>query len=157
MIRLRNSSDGDDKDTAELVAKPSKFSNDTRFPSWQRKLTNYLVDKTGKTGTPLSYVIREDDAVPMAAEIALLAMAYERAIMSTNLAGPSYETDNGRVWGLLQELCEGGPAWSFIAKSSNARNGRDAFKALVVHYEGTAQQSRSKQAAYVIVANSTYD
>jgi hypothetical protein len=157
MIRLRNSSDGDDKDTTELVAKPSKFSNDTRFPSWQRKLTNYLGDKTGKTGTPLSYVIREDDVVPTAAEIALLATAHERAIMSTNLAGPSYEADNGRVWGLLQELCEGGPAWSFIAKSSNARNGREAFKALVVHYEGAAQQSRSKQAAYVIVANSTYD
>eukprot|EP00978_Attheya_sp_CCMP212_P043722 scaffold290084_cov32-Attheya_sp.AAC.1 len=53
MIRLRNSSDGDDKDTTELVAKASKFSNDTRFPSWQRKLTNYLGDKMGKTGTPL--------------------------------------------------------------------------------------------------------
>jgi hypothetical protein len=157
MIRLRNSSDGDDKDTAELVAKPAKFSNDTRFPSWQRKLTNYLGDKNGKTGTPLSYVIREDDAVPTAAELALLATAHERAIMSTNLAGPSYEADNGRVWGLLQELCEGGPAWSFIAKSSNARDGREAFQALVIHYEGAAQQSRSKQAAYVIIANSTYD
>eukprot|EP00978_Attheya_sp_CCMP212_P021963 scaffold64796_cov27-Attheya_sp.AAC.1 len=54
MIRLRNPSDVDDKDTAKLVAKPSKFSNDTRVPSWQRKLTNYLGDKTGKTGTPLS-------------------------------------------------------------------------------------------------------
>eukprot|EP00978_Attheya_sp_CCMP212_P013374 scaffold33652_cov25-Attheya_sp.AAC.1 len=157
MIRLRNSSDGDDKDTTELVAKPSKFSNDTRFPSWQRKLTNYLGDKTGKTGTPLSYVIREDDVVTTAADIALLATAHKMAIMSTNLAGPSYEADNGRVWGLLQKLCEGGPAWSFIAKSSNARNGREAFKALAVHYEGGAQQSRSKQAAYVIVANSTYD
>eukprot|EP00978_Attheya_sp_CCMP212_P046755 scaffold409848_cov35-Attheya_sp.AAC.1 len=70
--------------------------------------------------------------------------------MSANLAGPSYEADNGRVWGLLQELCEGSPAWSFIAKtkSSNARDRREAFKALVIHYEGAAQQSRSKQAAY---------
>jgi hypothetical protein len=157
MIRLRNASDGDDKDSAELVAKPSKFSNDTRFPSWQRKLTNYLGDKNGKTGTPLSYVIREEDAVLPPAEVALLATAHERAIMSTNLAGPSYESDNGRVWGLLQELCEGGPAWSFIAKCSTARDGREAFKALVVHYEGAAQQSRSKQAAYVILASSTYD
>eukprot|EP00978_Attheya_sp_CCMP212_P002021 scaffold4145_cov55-Attheya_sp.AAC.4 len=157
MIRLRNSSDGNDKETAELVAKPSKFSNDTRFPSWQCKLTNYLGDKTGKTGTPLSYVIREDDAVPTASEIALLVTAHERAIMSTNLAGPSYKSDNGRMWGLLQELCKGGPAWSFIAKSSNARNGREALKVLVVHYEGAAQQSRSKRAAYVIIANSTYD
>eukprot|EP00978_Attheya_sp_CCMP212_P030185 scaffold110035_cov54-Attheya_sp.AAC.3 len=80
MIRLRNSSDGNDKDMAELVAKPSKFSNDTHFPSWQRKLTNYLGDKTGKMGTPLSNVIREDDGVPTAAEIALLAMAHKRAI-----------------------------------------------------------------------------
>eukprot|EP00978_Attheya_sp_CCMP212_P015419 scaffold39820_cov32-Attheya_sp.AAC.1 len=102
-------------------------------------------------------MIQEDDVVPTAAEITLLATAHERAIMSTNLAGPSYEADNGRVWGLLQELYEVGPAWSFIAKSINARNGREAFKALVVHYEGAAQQSCSKQAAYVIVANSTYD
>eukprot|EP00978_Attheya_sp_CCMP212_P005366 scaffold12016_cov65-Attheya_sp.AAC.2 len=102
--------DGDDNDSSELVVKPSKFSNDTRFPSWQCKLTNYLGDKTGKTGTLLSYVIRENDAVPTDAELALLAMAHKRAIMSTNLAGPSYESDNGRVWGLLQELCEGGPA-----------------------------------------------
>eukprot|EP00978_Attheya_sp_CCMP212_P036656 scaffold167970_cov76-Attheya_sp.AAC.1 len=144
MICLRNSSDDDDKDTAKLVVKPSKFSNNTRFPSWQRKLTSFLGDKMGKTGTPLSYVIREDDTVPMPAEITLLAMAHERAIMSTNLAGPSYEADNGRVWGLLQELCEGGPVWSCIAKSSNARDGREAFKALVIHYEGAAQQSRSK-------------
>eukprot|EP00978_Attheya_sp_CCMP212_P008920 scaffold21039_cov30-Attheya_sp.AAC.3 len=157
MIRLRNLSDGDDKDSAKLVAKPSKFSNDTRFPSWQRKLENYLGNKTGKTGTPLSYVIREDDAVPTAAELTLLATAHERAIMSTNLTGPSYESDNGLVWGLLQELREGGPVWSFIAKSSTARNGREAFKALVVHYEGAAHQSCSKQAAYVIIANSTCD
>eukprot|EP00978_Attheya_sp_CCMP212_P019112 scaffold53150_cov59-Attheya_sp.AAC.3 len=78
--------------------------------------------------------------------------------MSTNLAGPSYEADSGHMWGLLQELCEGGLTWSFIAKSSTYRNGREAFKALlVVHYEGAAQQSCSKQAAYVIIANSTYD
>eukprot|EP00978_Attheya_sp_CCMP212_P003439 scaffold7120_cov60-Attheya_sp.AAC.2 len=103
---------------------------------------NYLGDKTGKTGTtPLVYVIQEDDAVPTAAEITLLATAqHERAIMSMDLAGPSYEADKGRVWELLQELsCEGGAAWSFIAKSS------------------AAQQSRSKQVEYVIIANSTYD
>eukprot|EP00978_Attheya_sp_CCMP212_P019113 scaffold53150_cov59-Attheya_sp.AAC.4 len=57
MIHLRNSSDGDDKDSGELVAKPSKFLNNTRFPSWQCKLMNYLGDKMGKMGTPLSYVI----------------------------------------------------------------------------------------------------
>eukprot|EP00978_Attheya_sp_CCMP212_P048283 scaffold497460_cov59-Attheya_sp.AAC.1 len=144
MIRLHNSSDSNDKDSGKLVAKPSKFSNDTRFPSWQCKLTNYLGDKTGKTGTPLSYVIREKYMVPTAAEIALLVTTYERAIMSMNLTGPSYKSDNGRVWGLLQEWCKGGPSWSFIAKSSTAQNGREAFKVLVIHYEGTAQQSRSK-------------
>jgi hypothetical protein len=114
MIRLHNSSNGDDKDSAELVAKPSKFSkfsNDTRFPSWQRKLTKCLGNKTGKTGTPHSYVIREDhDAVPPDATITLLATAHKWAIMSTNLAGPSYKSDNGCVWGLLQELCQGGTA-----------------------------------------------
>eukprot|EP00978_Attheya_sp_CCMP212_P001752 scaffold3589_cov44-Attheya_sp.AAC.2 len=87
----------------------------------------------------------------MADEITLLATAHERAIMSMNLARPSYESDNGRVWGLLQELSKGCPAWSFIVKSSTTRNGREAFKALVVHYEGVAQQSCSKQAAYVII------
>jgi hypothetical protein len=121
-------------------------------------LLNYLNDKLGKTGTPLSYVLRESDAVLPAAELANLATAHERLVMSTNLAGPSYEIDNGRVWGLLlQELCEGGPAWSFIAKFATARDGCRAHKTLVVHYEGAAQQSCSKQAAYVIIANSSYN
>ena len=157
MIRLRDSSGGDEKDRGDLVAKPLKFTHDTKFPSFDRKLLNYLNDKLGKTGTPLSYVLRESDAVLPAAELAILATAHERLVLSTNLAGPSYEIDNGRVWGLLQELCEGGPAWSFIAKFASARDGRGAHKALVVHYEGAAQQSRSKQAAYVIIANSSYD
>jgi hypothetical protein len=160
MIHLRNASDGDDKDSAELVAKPStKFSNDTHFPSWQRKLTNYLDDKNGKTGTPLSYVIREEDAVPPPAEVTLLATAHKQAIVSTNVARPFYESDNGRVWGLQQELSKGGPTWwFFIANcSSTARDGNEAFKSLVMHYEGAAQQSRSKQAAYVIITSSTYD
>ena len=135
MIRLRDSSGGDEKDRGDLVAKPLKFTYDTKFPSFDRKLLNYLP----------------------AAELANLATAHERLVLSTNLAGPSYEIDNGRVWGLLQELCEGGPAWSFIAKFASARDGRGAHKALVVHYEGAAQQSRSKQAAYVIIANSSYD
>eukprot|EP00978_Attheya_sp_CCMP212_P036902 scaffold170607_cov39-Attheya_sp.AAC.1 len=38
-IHLHNSSDGGVKDSRKLVAKPSKFSNDTLFPSWQRKLS----------------------------------------------------------------------------------------------------------------------
>ena len=120
MIRLRDSSGGDEKDRGDLVAKPLKFTHDTKFPSFDRKLLNYLNDKLGKTGTPLSYVLRESDAVLPAAELAILATAHERLVLSTNLAGPSYEIDNGRVWGLLQELCEGGPAWSFIAKFANA-------------------------------------
>eukprot|EP00957_Ditylum_brightwellii_P133457 10174885-Ditylum_brightwellii.AAC.1 len=120
MICLRNSSGGDEKDRGDLVAKPLKFTHDTKFPSFDRKLLNYLNDKLGKTGTPLSYVLRELDAVLPTAELANLATAHERLVMGTNLAGPSYEIDNGRVWGLLQELSEGGPAWSFIAKFATA-------------------------------------
>eukprot|EP00978_Attheya_sp_CCMP212_P024825 scaffold78647_cov49-Attheya_sp.AAC.1 len=67
MIHLCNKSDKDEKDLGKLVAKPTKFKNDSHFPSWNHKLTDYLGNKLGKTGTPLSYVIRADDAVPDAA------------------------------------------------------------------------------------------
>eukprot|EP00978_Attheya_sp_CCMP212_P029642 scaffold105970_cov43-Attheya_sp.AAC.3 len=67
MIHLCNNSDKDEKNLGKLVANPTKFKNDTHFPSWNHKLTDNLGDKLEKTGTPLSYVIRADDAVPDAA------------------------------------------------------------------------------------------
>jgi hypothetical protein len=43
---LLNASDGDDKDSAELVAKPSKFSNDTRFLSWPNRHFNITNERS---------------------------------------------------------------------------------------------------------------
>jgi hypothetical protein len=123
MICIHNSSNGNatNKDSGELVAKPTKFLNDNRFPSWNRKLTNYIGNKMGKTGTTLSYVIREDDAVP-----------------SDAVLTPDHPTKQ------IMALC--GDCYM-----STSWNGCEAFKALVVHYEGATQQSRSDQAAYVII------
>jgi hypothetical protein len=112
---------------------------------------DYLGNKLGKTGTSLSYVIQADDAVPDAAVdlLTAIAMTHEKAIKSTNFDRPSYEADNGHMWGWLLELCEGGTVWSFIFKSSMARNGCGAYKAPVVHYKGAEHISHAPSRIYM--------
>jgi hypothetical protein len=98
-------------------------------------------------------VIRED-------EVPQVNQAYQsehhRLIAITPLAGAAYEEDNGKVFDLLKSWTINGPAWTWMRAHNVTRNGRQALRALVNHFEGDAQRDRVKDAAYASIAAARY-
>jgi hypothetical protein len=77
-------------------------------------------------------------------------------IAITPLAGPEFDEDNGKVFDLLKSWTINGPAWTWMRAFNATRNGRQAWLALVNHFEGDAQRDRVKDAAYVAIAAACY-
>jgi hypothetical protein len=77
-------------------------------------------------------------------------------IAITPLLGAAYEEDNGKVFDLLKSWTINGPAWTWMRTYNATRNGRQAWLALVGHFEGDAQCDRMKDAAYASIAAARY-
>ena len=50
--------------------------------------------------------------------------------------GPSYNSDNARVFGILSTALAGTSAMALITRYRKTRNGRDAYLSLVTHHMG---------------------
>lgn len=107
----------------------------------------------GKDDIPLAFVIRED-AVPQPNQV--FQSEHHRLIAITPLQGLEYEEDNGRVFDLLKSWTINSHAWTWMRAYNNVRNGRQAWLALVQHFEGDAQRDRVKDQAYTSIASAKY-
>ncbi len=81
---------------------------------------------------------------------------HQRLIAVTPLQGVEFEDDNGRVFDLLKSWTLNGPAWTWMRAHNGTRNGRQAWLALVDHFEGDAQRDRVKDNAYAAIAAAKY-
>jgi hypothetical protein len=72
------------------------------------------------------------------------------------LLGIEFEEDNGRVFNILKSLLINGPAWTWMRVYNNTHNGRQAWLALITHFEGDAQRDRVKDKAYAVIAAAKY-
>jgi len=68
----------------------------------------------------------------------IYATTHKLLVSRAILYGPEYNTNNGIVFDLLQSLTLNGAAWSWISGFQQARDGHNAWKALVTYYEGDA-------------------
>jgi hypothetical protein len=67
--------------------------------------------------------------------------------------GDLFKKDNGMIYDELKALLVNIPAYTWIRAFDCTRNGRQAWFALISHYEGTNEQNRVKDAAYATIRN----
>jgi hypothetical protein len=138
----------------ELVVKPpSKYKKDTKWKNFKEGAIAYLNAIKGKYDIPLAYVIREDEQ-PVSNQI--FQSEHHRLIAVIPLQGIEFEEDNGRVFDLLKSWTINGHAWTWVRSFNSTRNGRQAWLALVNHFEGDAQRDKVKDHAYAAIAAAKY-
>jgi hypothetical protein len=114
---------------------PAKFSDSGDKKTWFDNISAYLEQVIGEAGTPVSYVVRDDDD-PLADE------GFEMPTFSKEMRyrgrhdGMFWVADNSTVHLFLYQLCHGTMAWGAIQSFEMTENGRAAFKALKSMYLG---------------------
>jgi hypothetical protein len=146
-LRSRKRAGGDDEES--IIKQPGDFTDAAKWKMWNELFQNYLGSLLNRYRVPLLYVLREDDAILLdPAEIAALPTAHERFLQTTPLSGAQYETDNGRVFELLESLLIKGTYHSYIEPYKVARDGRGGYLALTTHFEGPTVIGTSLEDSY---------
>ena len=137
------------------VAKPDKFTEDSKWGDWYPTFQNFLKSVPGMQGIPLSYVIR-DNAAGAAADDPQLSFL-DNFVQRAPLYGDAYSTDNSEVHTYIVYFTRGNSvAESKITSHGGNQNGRDDFIALKEHYEGVGINSVEVNKAENIIANLFY-
>ena len=111
------------------------------YKNWIKKVANYLDSRKGKSGVPLSYVIRPADADPMNAPD-----EYTRALWAASFDTPQYKDDNREVYHLFKDLLTKTDGATWFEKVADG-DGRAAHLLLREHYVGEAHDMRRAAAA----------
>ena len=111
------------------------------YKNWIKKVANYLDSRKGKSGVPLSYVIRPADADPMNAPD-----EYTRALWAASFDTPQYKDNNREVYHLFKDLLTKTDGATWFEKVADG-DGRAAHLLLREHYVGEAHDMRRAAAA----------
>ena len=136
----------------EMVAKASKKDSDSKlyypeafsatdYKNWIKKVENYLDSRTGKSGVPLSYVIRPATVNPAEAP-----NEYSRAMWAASFEKQQYREDNREVYHLFKDLLTKTEGATWFEKVKDG-DGRAAHLLLREHYVGEAHDMRRAAAA----------
>jgi hypothetical protein len=142
-----------EQDEEVIIKPPTEYKTGTKWKAFKEGSIAYLNCIKGSHNIPLVYIIREQ-AVPQPNQA--YQSDHHRMIAITLLAGPEVDEDNGKVFDLLKSWTINGPAWTWMRAFSATRNGRQAWLALVDHFEGDAQHDRVMDAAYAAIAAARY-
>jgi hypothetical protein len=139
LINEMNAAKGKKDADAKLYYPDSFTSNDYR--NWIKKVENYLDARTGKSGVPLSYVIRPEGVDPAAAPD-----EYTRTLWAASFNTQFYRDDNREVYHLFKDLLTktDGATWFEKVKDGD---GRAAHLLLREHYVGEAHDMRRAASA----------
>jgi len=113
----------------DAADKPDKFKY-ASWNKWEESVYIYLDSIVSKSGAPLSYVIRKD--LPEDAKWDELDRKTQK-IQNASLERFMFTIDSERVLTLLKELCLETEAETWFR---NIKCGREAMKALQIHYDG---------------------
>ena len=120
--------------------KPDKFSYSS-WNKWEESVYIYLDSIIGKSVAPLSYVIRKDFDERIEWES---LDRKTQQIYTAPLEGFTFNVDSKRVLTLTKELCLDTEAETWFR---NIRCGREAMKALQIHYDCPDESKRRKEEA----------
>lgn len=128
------------RDSDSKLYYPDSFSA-TDYKNWIKKVENYLDSRTGKSGVPLSYVIRPAGVNPHDA-----TDEYTRAMWAASFETPQYREDNREVYHLFKDLLTKTEGATWFEKVRDG-DGRAAHLLLREHYIGEAHDMRRAAAA----------
>jgi hypothetical protein len=136
-------------DEESIIKPPPDFVDPAKWKVWSELLWNYLGSITNAYRVPLAYVIRQAIApVTDPALIAGFSTDHERLLSTAPLQGDTFETDNGKVYTLLESLTIKGNYHSYLEPYQANRDGRGAYLALFTHFEGPNIVGMSLEDAY---------
>jgi hypothetical protein len=139
LIREINATTGK-RDADSKLYYPDSFVA-TDYKNWIKKVENYLDSRTGKSGVPLSYVIRPTDVDPANA-----TDEYTRAMWAASFETQQYREDNREVYHLLKDLLTKTEGATWFEKVKDG-DGRAAHLLLREHYVGEAHDMRRAASA----------
>ena len=128
------------KDSDSKLYYPEAFTA-TDYKNWIKKVENYLDSRTGKSGVPLSYVIRPANVDPAEAPD-----EYTRAVWAASFETQQYKEDNREVYHLFKDLLTKTEGATWFEKVKDG-DGRAAHLLLREHYVGEAHDMRRAAAA----------
>ena len=125
-------------ETLMSQAKPAQFTKEVKWMDWKQSFLNYLHIIPGRDGHPLKYICGSNDASDPSPNEDFL----DDYIAMAPLTGEAFNIDAGEVFTLLVNFIAGNEtAEAKIQSHVASTDGREAFKALVDHYEGVGLHS----------------
>ena len=144
----------DEREVQRLsITGPSAFKRDTKWRVQKEQFLNYMATKYGQCKAPLSFVLRPENDP---ADEEDLTDNFERMIYLTPHHGQCYQYDTGLVNDELKALLVNSTAFTWIRVHDWARNGREAWKSLLSHYESTNEQNKVIEAVYNTIRHAPY-
>ena len=126
------------------IPKVNDRDNDRKITHWAPSFRRALSGHYGTHG-PLSYVLRDESAVPAEVDDPLGAIGYcsdENGSLINELvarlphSGPIFKNDNESVFMKIEEAVRGTSVESTIKSFSRAKDGRGAYLALISNHAG---------------------
>ena len=111
--------------------KPKKFVP-KEWQVWLKQFDLYLSNVRGKQRAPLDYVVCKEPLPPSY----IHTSERERNLYKFPLRGALYREDNCQVYRMLSDLVTGTEGDTWIEEFSRAQDGRAAWLAMKLYYEG---------------------
>ena len=135
MSRKSSSSSHKDRNKKSDVKPPEKFNGKQRnWKTWKAEFEAFLSAIKGENGTPLSYIIRDDD--DMTEEELNDLEGPAREIYEAPLQGTYYERDNYQVFQHLRTQIVSSSAETHIESYEKKSDGRNAWLCLKTKFKG---------------------
>ena len=121
-----------------------KVTKTLTITKWTEAMADYLQRVIGSRTIPLSYVIRKEADVPVAAPVLAANQPYseehgsveDELIARASHTHALYQTDNAEVYYKIEEATRGTIYAASLKPYQRRKNGRDAWIALVRQYAG---------------------
>lgn len=115
------------------VAKPEKFTSETKWSEWESTLVGYLRALPGRDGVPLAYIVRSNEQPDPTPQTDFL----DEYVACAPFTGEAYNVDNMEVATLIKSFLVGNTeAETKIQTLDNPRSGREVYRILNETYAG---------------------
>jgi hypothetical protein len=115
------------------------------WPKSMESILEYLRSYLGDKKIPLAYVVRKEEAVPVADPEGGYATVQDemiaRAPHFNNVGGvrtadPAYLVNREKVWDIIARITHEQTCWTYVKPAQRTRDGRMASLALYTHFLG---------------------
>ena len=142
----------DDEDDSEV--RIPKLKGHENWIQWRDAFMADLANTVGMRGISIDYVVNtepRDTTHGNAARTEFIAVNLEDEGLFLAQAvhfGPTYKSDNSKVWRKLKTALINSPPYNTISGFNDARNGRGAWEALLLAYQGSDFNERMRDSAF---------